>query len=165
MRIVTMDPAKCVGCKNCEYACAFVRTQDFARQDSMIRMNYYPEEVICIPMTCLHCTEAFCMEICPAGAIFRNPETGGVEIDAKRCAGCKMCMLACPFGQIHFDGKALVSKKCDLCQGEPNCVKFCISGALQFVEEEAAYGHKRLAFDGQLKALLEQGKRGGISHD
>lgn len=154
MRVVTMNPDKCVGCRNCEYACAFKKTGDFSRQDSRMRVNFYPEERVCIPMTCVHCKEAFCMEVCPAGAITRNSETGGVEIDDKKCVGCKMCMLACPFGAIHFDGKALVSRKCDLCQGEPNCVKFCISGALQYVEEDEAYASKRETFDVRLKNTL-----------
>lgn len=163
MRIVTMDPSKCVGCRNCEYACAFKKTKDFARNDSMIRMNYYSDVPACIPMTCLHCKEAFCQEVCPAGAISRNSLTGAVEIDEKRCAGCKMCMLACPFGNIHFDATAKVSKKCDLCQGEPNCVKFCIAGALQYVEEDEAYENKRTGFDARLKALLAQGKSRGTN--
>ena len=156
MRIVTMDMNKCVGCRNCEYACALKKTNDFNRNDSMMRMNYYPLEVACIPMTCVHCNEAFCAEVCPAGAIKRNTQTGAVEIDEKRCVGCKMCIMACPFGNIHFDKVSKTSKKCDLCQGEPNCVKYCISGALQYVEEEEAYGEKRVSFDCRLKMLKRQ---------
>lgn len=154
MRVITMDPQKCVGCRNCEYACAFKKTGDFARPDSRIRVNFYPRERICIPLTCVHCKEAFCMEVCPAGAIKRNVLTGAVEIDEKRCVGCKMCMLACPFGAIHFDAGALVSRKCDLCQGEPNCVKFCISGALQYTEEDIVYEFKRDSFDVRMKTVL-----------
>ena len=154
MKIVTMDPSKCVGCRNCEYACAFLKTNDFRRRDSMIRMNFYPEQRICIPLTCLHCTDAFCMEVCPAGAITRKNNTGAVSIDPRLCVGCKMCMLACPFGNIHYDPYAKVSLKCDLCQGEPNCVKFCISGALQYVEEEDAYCDKRSEYDSHLKYIL-----------
>ena len=44
----------------------------------------------------MHCDEAWCLEVCPAAAIRRDPETGAVVIDAARCAGCKMCLLACP---------------------------------------------------------------------
>ena len=154
MKIVTMDPSKCVGCRNCEYACAFQRTDDFQRKDSMIRMNFYPEQRFCMPLTCFHCAEAFCMEVCPAGAIKRDSGTGAVIIDAKLCAGCKMCMLACPFGNIHFDSKAKVSLKCDLCGGEPNCVKFCISGALQYLDEEESYCDKRISYDSSLMNIF-----------
>lgn len=158
MRVVIMNPKKCVACRNCEYACSFKQNNDFYRKDSHIRVNYYPEERICIPLTCVHCHEAFCMQICPSGAIYRNKETGAVEIDSSRCVGCKMCILACPFGNIHFDSRMMVSRKCDLCGGEPNCVKFCISGALQFVEEDDINEYIRSSFDAQLKLTLSSGK-------
>ncbi|MEG1662216.1 MAG: 4Fe-4S dicluster domain-containing protein, partial [Clostridiales bacterium] len=103
MRIVTFDPNKCVACRNCEYACAYQHKQDFKRADAQIRVSFYPEERVCIPLTCIHCADAWCLNVCPAGAISRNPQTGAVEIDQKKCKGCKMCMLACPYGNIHFD--------------------------------------------------------------
>lgn len=158
MKIITVDPNSCVGCGNCEYACAFKQKEDFDKKDSNIRVNFYPEDVVCIPWTCLHCSDAWCMEVCPAGAIKKNPKTNAIEIDSKHCVGCKMCMLACPYGSIHFDTNAMVSRKCDLCQGDPQCVKFCISGALQFVDVEEAFNFKREAFDSQLKHVMNLGK-------
>jgi len=164
MKIITMDPRKCVACRNCEYACSFKQKKDFHRLDSNIRVNFYPEERMCIPLTCVHCKEAFCIEVCPSGAISRNRENGAVVIDTSRCVGCKMCLLACPFGNIHYDAKAGVSRKCDLCAGEPSCVKFCISGALKFVDEEIIEDQKRDAFDIRSKFTLgydEKEPKGG----
>ena len=160
MRIVTMDPASCVACRNCEYACAFQQGRTFERRDSHIRVNFYPEERLCIPGTCLHCEEPWCREVCPAAAIRRDPVTGAVVIDAERCAGCKMCLLACPYGAIRFDPQARVARKCDLCGGDPQCVKFCISGALEFVEAEEAFAFRRESFDARLKELLSQARGG-----
>lgn len=154
MRIVTMDPSKCIACNNCEYACSFKQNNDFNRGDSKIRVNFYPGEKACIPLTCFHCSDAWCMEVCPTGAISRDEGTGAVVIDSVRCAGCKMCMFACPFGSIHYDARKRVSSKCDLCGGDPNCVKHCISGALQFEEEDEAFQYKRDSFDARLKSLL-----------
>jgi carbon-monoxide dehydrogenase iron sulfur subunit len=160
-----MDPRKCVACRNCEYACAFKKTGDFARQDARIRVNFYAEERISIPLACVHCQDPFCLEVCPAGAIKKNASTGAIEIDELHCVGCKMCMLACPFGAVIFDSKAGVSRKCDLCQGEPNCVKFCISGALQYVSEDIAYDQRRKQFDARLKNTIaweRTGSRGRL---
>ncbi len=158
MKFISIDLEKCVGCMNCEYACSFKQTEDFERKDSNIRVNYYPETAISVTMTCMQCEEAFCMEVCPANAISRNEETGAVIIDQDQCAGCKMCMLACPFGNIHFNTSRLVSQKCDLCGGDPNCVKFCISGALEFVESEELFESKRKSLDGQLQQLIKAGR-------
>lgn len=165
MKIVTMDPSICVGCKNCEYACSFVQKNDFVAKDANIKVNWYPEDRLCIPVTCLHCQEPWCLEVCPANAISRNEASQAVEIDQERCAGCKMCMLACPFGNIHYDKEKKVSGKCDLCGGDPKCVKFCISGALQFEEEEDAFYSKRLMFDNKIKKIFGKGNRKNDSRD
>lgn len=139
MNFITMDVTKCVVCHNCEYACAFRQSGDFDRNKSNIHVEYYEDVKICLPMTCLHCDDTWCLEVCPAAAIQRNQTTGAVEIIRERCVGCKMCSMSCPFGNIYFDYEHLVSRKCDLCQGEPNCVKFCISGALQYKTDEITY--------------------------
>lgn len=161
MRIVAVDPTSCVACRNCEYACAFKQTGDFDRKDSHIRVNYYPEDRACIPWTCVHCDDGWCVEVCPAGAISRDPDTGAVIIDTEQCAGCKMCLLACPAGSIHFDPVAHVSRKCDLCGGDPACVKFCTSGALQYVEEDEAYSFRREGLDARLRRLVALARKEG----
>lgn len=154
MRIVAVDPDSCVACRNCEYACAFEQSGDFDTRRAHIRVAYYPAERACVPFTCMHCVDAWCQEVCPAGAIGRNAETGAVEIESDRCAGCKMCLLACPFGNIHFDEVRGLSGKCDLCGGDPRCVGSCTSGALDFVDVEDAFAYRRDALDARLRSAL-----------
>ena len=159
MRIVVADSDACVACRGCEYACAFEHGGDFERSASYIRVNFYPAENACITLTCLHCEEAWCLDICPAGAISRDPDTGAVAIDQSRCAGCKMCLLACPLGNIHFDREAGVSGKCDLCGGDPACVRFCTSGALRYIEAEGAAETRRDTLDARLiRSMRADGK-------
>ena len=146
MRFITMDITKCVVCRNCEYACSFRQTGDFNREDSNIRVEYHRNVKICLPQTCMHCDDAWCLEICPAAAITKDIITGAIEINSERCAGCKMCILACPFGNIHFDKINMVSRKCNLCKGEPNCVSFCISGALQYTTDQKVCMNNREIF-------------------
>ena len=156
MKTVTIDLKKCVGCRNCEMACAFARTgQDCVRDNSNIRVNVYAEDRFVMPMTCFHCEEAWCMGVCPAHAISRNPRTGAVEIDPVRCAGCKMCMLACPYGNIHFDHEKLVSRKCDLCGGDPECVKHCIGGALNYEDAQEAHDRKQRLTGQKLSGIMK----------
>ena len=158
MRIVAVDPDSCVACRDCEYACAFRQSGDFARSASHIRVNFYAQERACVPLTCMHCDDAWCLDVCPAAAISRDPQTGAVAIDAARCAGCKMCLLACPYGNVHFDKVDGVSRKCDLCGGDPMCVRSCISGALRFVEADEAFDVRREALDASLRRLLHLDK-------
>jgi len=158
VRIVVADPDLCVACRDCEYACAFEHGGDFDRASSLIRVNFYAEDRACIPLTCMHCDEAWCLEVCPAGAISRAESSGAVEIDRARCAGCKMCLLACPLGNIHYDGELGVSTKCDLCGGDPACVRFCTSGALQFVEADVAADARREVLDASLRRLVRRGR-------
>jgi Fe-S-cluster-containing hydrogenase component 2 len=58
-----------------------------------------------------------------------------MEVDEKLCVGCRMCTMACPFGLIviGLNQKAI---KCDLCGGDPECVKACTYGALEFTADE-----------------------------
>lgn len=157
MKTVTIDPKSCVGCRNCEMACSFAQSGETClREDSNIRVNVYAEDRFVMPVTCFYCEEAWCMNVCPANAISRNEKTGAVEIDQSRCAGCKMCILACPYGNIHFDHVKLVSRKCDLCGGDPECVKHCIGGALHYEEVEDAVESKRQTLDKKLAHLIKQ---------
>lgn len=158
MRIVVVDPDACVACRNCEYACAFRQSGDFEQSASHIRVNFYPQERACVPLTCMHCEEAWCLEVCPAAAISRDPGTGAVMIDESRCAGCKMCLLACPYGNVHFDPQDGVSRKCDLCGGDPMCVRCCTSGALEFIEADEIADRRREALDARLRRALHLDK-------
>lgn len=157
--IVVADADSCVACRQCEYACAFEHSGDFRRSAAYIRVNFYPEERACVPLTCLHCDDAWCLEICPSGAISRDDGTGAVTIDETQCAGCKMCLLACPYGNIHYDAVEGVSRKCDLCGGDPACVMVCGSGALRFIEADEAAEARREAVDTVIRRTLRLDRR------
>lgn len=134
MFVLSFDSDSCLACGNCLLACSYKNTGEFNSSASNIRVNFFGQEKACITWTCRQCDEAECLKNCPAGAIRRNQQTGAVEIDPEVCAGCKLCLLSCPFGSIRFDKNTQICRKCDLCGGDPACVKVCISGALQFVD-------------------------------
>lgn len=157
MKTVTITPEKCVGCRNCEMACAVMQSSNSCAGDlANIRVNVNAKARFVLPITCFHCEEAWCMGVCPANAISRNEETGAVVIDQSRCAGCKMCILACPYGNIHFDHENLVSHKCDLCGGDPECVKHCIGTALNYEEVDDFVNKKQ---DSAINKLLNPNKQ------
>jgi Fe-S-cluster-containing hydrogenase component 2 len=113
-----------------------------------------PAETSGTPVTCLQCDDAACVRVCQVGALQRSPVTGAIEIDQARCVRCKMCVTACPFGGMGIDTKSNRVIKCDLCDGDPQCVRFCFPGALQFVEASAVNLRKKREAAGKLAELM-----------
>lgn len=145
-KVLIVDHDRCTGCKVCEMICSLYREDEVNPMKARLHVVSWETEGTDIPMICQQCEKAPCAEICPVKAISRNQDTGAVTIDEKSCIGCRMCILACPFGapSVRPDtGKVI---KCDLCDGDPKCVKFCVTGALQFESApKAALSKKRAA--------------------
>jgi len=139
-RMIVVDMTKCTNCRMCEMACSLATTGAFAPTRSRIRVHVFAEHFKHIPVTCFQCGDAPCVKVCPAGALLQGE--GLVRFAKEACIGCRMCMLACPFGVISFDSEARVIAKCDTCSGDPECVRFCAYGALDFRESELAAAPK-----------------------
>ncbi len=135
-RMLVVDPAKCTNCRLCEMACSLQATGAFAPTQSRIKVYVFAEEFRHIPLACFQCADAPCVKVCPANALQQGD--GLVRFVKEACIGCRMCMLVCPFGVIAFDPAARVIAKCDTCGGDPECVRFCIAGALEFRESALA---------------------------
>lgn len=151
-KMLAIDPKKCTSCRLCEQACSFITKGEFNPARSRIQVAIFPEEGIWIPMSCTQCDDPMCTMVCPSGALKpKDPETGLVALDENICVGCKMCTMACPFGAVVYDAQKGVADKCDLCNGDPECVKFCVYGALEFKEEDIGVKAKRRALAEILK--------------
>jgi Fe-S-cluster-containing dehydrogenase component len=74
-------------------------------------------------------------------------------VDESRCLGCKMCMQACPFGNIHMNRDKHVVQKCNLCEGDPKCVRFCMGLAINYGEINDMPENKRKSVDRKLRKL------------
>ena len=48
----------------------------------------------------------------------------------------------------------MVSRKCDLCGGDPECVKHCIGGALQFEDIDEFEERKSHSINAKIASLL-----------
>jgi len=136
-KMLIVDVNKCTGCGVCELMCSFKHNGDFNPLNARIHKNIFLYQEISIPVVCYQCEEPWCGKICPAGAIIteKDAKSGAtlVTVSEEKCVGCKMCMLACPYGCIVVSDKGY-AEKCDLCGGDPECVKFCPRGALKFEE-------------------------------
>ncbi|MEY2883053.1 MAG: hypothetical protein RL490_777, partial [Pseudomonadota bacterium] len=95
--VLLIDEKLCVGCDNCEKACADSH-DGLSRLDREAGRTYAHLHV---PTSCRHCEHPHCMADCPPNAIHRGP-TGEVYIDDS-CIGCGNCQRGCPYGVIRMD--------------------------------------------------------------
>ena len=97
--VLLIDETLCVGCDNCEKACADSH-DGLSRLDREAGRTYAHLHV---PTSCRHCEHPHCMADCPPNAIKRGPD-GEVVID-ETCIGCGNCQRNCPYGVIRMDAK------------------------------------------------------------
>lgn len=155
-KMLTVDPAKCVSCRMCEVACSSNKTQAFSSSRARLKIVLYEREAVSVPVVCYQCDEAACANVCPKNAIKRDSATNAWKVDYDQCIGCKLCVQACPFGNMTYDKIGRQVIKCDYCDGDPQCVWTCPYGALTFVEEsEAAEGKRRQTASRLLDACME----------
>ena len=161
MKTVFVNPERCVGCRQCEYACA---SEHAMKHDSVpaswetpapttrIHVEAGPRLNSSFPNRCRHCDPAPCTIACPTGAMRRDEMLGLVLVADGKCIACAMCAMVCPFDAVTFhpNGSArVVATKCDGCAArvtrgeEPACVETCKAGALVW---------------GELNELIAQGR-------
>jgi phenylglyoxylate dehydrogenase beta subunit len=121
-------------CTPCEEACVKAKGGD-ERGITRIKTIHAPQVSFHGAMTCNQCSQPACAEICPSHAITRDDSDGVVRINEAKCVGCGLCTLACPYGGIYYNDEANKSYKCDMCDGDPECVKVCPYGVLEFVND------------------------------
>jgi len=95
--VLLIDETLCVGCDNCEKACA-------DSHEGLSRLNREAGKTYAhlhVPTSCRHCEHPHCMADCPPNAIRRGPD-GEVFID-DTCIGCGNCQRNCPYGVIRMD--------------------------------------------------------------
>jgi thioredoxin reductase/Fe-S-cluster-containing hydrogenase component 2/CRP-like cAMP-binding protein len=91
-----IDESLCIGCDNCETACA-------ESHDGISRLDREAGTTFAhlhVPTSCRHCEHPHCMSDCPPDAISRAPD-GEVFID-ETCIGCGNCQRYCPYGVIQM---------------------------------------------------------------
>lgn len=133
-KVLYIDHEKCTGCRLCELVCAVSHDGVSNPTRSRIRVLKWEAEGLYIPMTCQQCQDAPCLNVCPVKAISQDEEQGRVSVDYDTCIGCRSCVSVCPFGAMSFNATDRRVLKCDICDGDPQCVRFCDVKAVEFVE-------------------------------
>ncbi len=163
MNRITYDPNKCNGCRTCEGICSFMKEGEFnpLKARGKVIRTIKDGGLQKVRVSCLQCETPYCMAVCPVRAI--NADEKNVKVvDVDKCIGCRMCETACPVGAIMVDPEKHVAFKCDLSHDldEPQCVKYCLSKAVQYMPEEKIGRSKaREKSDKYLELLGESGKK------
>ena len=153
--MIFVDYSKCTGCRTCETVCSAYNHKQKVNGKvlpgpgnpfySNIRVYSFNPDVD-IPAVCAMCPDSPCIEACPVlpdpetgrKALYRDERTLAIKNDPNRCTGCGSCAEACSTGGVGVIVPNLETNKpdrmCTLCDGDPQCVKYCPYGALSLVE-------------------------------
>lgn len=140
MRRIYVKEESCIGCGLCRVYCQAEHSQSKDIIKALKRESPHPlprirvesKEDVSFAIQCRHCDEPWCVYSCLTGAMRRDPESGIVTIDEKKCVGCWTCIVACPYGVLTIDMNNRTIAKCDLCPDReiPVCVANCPNEAL-----------------------------------
>ncbi|SDC40799.1 MULTISPECIES: 4Fe-4S dicluster domain-containing protein [unclassified Candidatus Frackibacter] len=123
----------CTECNSCVIACV----QKNEEIDGQLR-RVLPHP---ISISCNHCQEPLCQEVCPVNAINKRPQDGIVTVNSEECIGCKRCAKRCLYQAPYFSETKMKTYKCDLCLDRlnnkmlPKCVESCLMQAIELKQE------------------------------
>ncbi len=151
---VLTDTTRCVGCRNCEVACAeknklpppeaegadlFSRRRPTTPAQYTAVNRWHTERGdVFVKTQCMHCVQPACVSACLVKAMKKTDE--GAVTWAENCMGCRLCMFSCPFSMPKFEHASARPRiqKCSMCWttiskgGVPACVAACPQDALLF---------------------------------
>ncbi len=134
--------SRCIDCKACMVACKAewgVPADDFRTHVDIKKTGggVTPNKSAFLPSQCNHCADAPCVAACPTRASHIRKD-GIVDINRRRCVGCKYCIVACPYNARFFNEEEGVADKCTFCIPRvesglrPACVTTCLSNTRVF---------------------------------
>jgi Fe-S-cluster-containing hydrogenase component 2 len=153
--MVVADSTLCVGCRRCEAACVGYNQGIVQPSIANVKVSRNQQFGVAgvttgfqrgdgdfgnfrtVQDTCRQCPHPVsCQLACPHDAIEVIAPVNARVVNIAKCVGCGICVAACPWGMTSLNGpvnaKNTKSNKCTLCNGNPECVQACPSGALKY---------------------------------
>ncbi len=165
LQLIIADYEKCIGCRTCETVCSAHNESVMVGGErlnglgnpyfSRIRVTRFSPDVD-IPMVCVNCYDPPCIAACTSltdpvtggKALYRDPDLLVIKHNPLQCGDCESesCYEAC---KTHSVGVILPNPEtrqpmriCNLCDGDPQCVKYCPAGTLTVTTINAHEGSR-----------------------
>ncbi len=110
---------RCIDCKKCVIACvAANKVADYGWRTRILKReapSSVDQKWEFIPILCNQCNNPPCVRTCPTRATYKDKINGIVQMDNKKCIGCKSCMMACPYDARYYNEEKKAIDKCDFC--------------------------------------------------
>jgi len=120
---IKVERQKCSGCHLCEMVCSLVHLGVVNVERSAIRIDKDDlGSSLNTPVVCGQCKKMVCLSGEQVDAAAEKRRFLWPEIRAGRCSFHALAL----FGDNAYH--------CDLCEGDPQCVKVCTPGALTFTK-------------------------------
>jgi Fe-S-cluster-containing dehydrogenase component len=148
-----IDTTRCSGCYNCFLACrdehygndypGYSAAQpldgQFWIQMKEVERGAYPRPRLSyIPIPCMHCEDAPCIDAARDEAVYRRDD-GIVVIDPVKAKGQAQIVESCPYRVVFWNADLDLPQKCTMCahrldagERQPRCVESCPTGAMVF---------------------------------
>lgn len=116
---IKIDPNKCSGCHLCEMVCSLCHLGIIHPERSAIKIKKDDLHTsLNTPLLCRHCKIMKCL----------SEEEKVSSQERKKFVWSSRRAQQCPFDGLTVFGEH--AYHCDLCLGNPQCVKVCTTGAL-----------------------------------
>ncbi|MDH3364823.1 MAG: 4Fe-4S dicluster domain-containing protein [Thermoplasmata archaeon] len=127
---LVFSPDKCNGCGDCERVCIAAKKSSVAIGRPRIAISKDGDKYKAT--VCVHCEVCPPNEVCPSALLEFHDEGKYWTLDEHRCFACMACIPRCPYDAVFFEGKLGIETAymCDLCGGDPKCIKACPENAL-----------------------------------
>jgi anaerobic carbon-monoxide dehydrogenase iron sulfur subunit len=134
MPTLVVQDKPCIGCRLCEQWCTWHHHAAVNPALARLHIHRLHEHYVNEVTLCIQCAEPACVAACPQEALQRDPATGGLILNAGDCILCGSCALECVTGVLRLHPDSQLPLACDLCGGDPQCVRHCPEGVLAFLD-------------------------------